>query len=79
MTVDAPEARVAGKFPIMLRSLAWAMENLGVEMVYYGGFGAIARHGHELIGAAAVTRIWADEAEGGSQYHGEAEEPEEEA
>lgn len=40
MTVDAPEVRVAGKIPIMLRSLAWAMENLGVEMVYYGGFGA---------------------------------------
>ncbi|NCD26219.1 MAG: hypothetical protein EOL86_11605 [Deltaproteobacteria bacterium] len=77
MTDAAPEARMAGEIPAMLRSLAWAMEDLGVGMVYYGGLGPLARRGQELVASAAVARIWADEAEAESQYRGEAEEPEE--
>lgn len=47
-------------FPPRLRALADAMEALGADMDYFGGFGAIGVHGRELIGRAAMARGWAD-------------------
>ena len=36
------------------------MNMLGIDMEYYGGFGEIAEHGQELLGAAKIVRNWAD-------------------
>ena len=43
-----------------LRKLYRRMNMLGIDMEYYGGFGEIAEHGQELLGAAKIVRNWAD-------------------
>ncbi len=35
------------------------MEKLGVDMEYYGGFGAMALHGSQMRGAARIAKGWA--------------------
>lgn len=67
--------------PARLRYLAWVMDAIGIDMEYYGGFGPMANRGQDLLRSAAVVRTWADNIEwlSGSQYAGEAEEPEDEA
>lgn len=36
-----------------------AMQQTGERMVYFGGFGPIAAHGREMIGAAKIAHEWA--------------------
>lgn len=36
-----------------------AMQQTGERMVYFGGFGPIAAHGREMIGAAQIAHGWA--------------------
>ena len=38
-----------------------AMQQTGERMVYFGGFGPIAAHGREMIGAAKIAHEWAEE------------------
>lgn len=42
-----------------LRKLSKLMTTLGVAMDYYGGFGEIAQHGREMVGAGEIARGWA--------------------
>ena len=42
-----------------LRRLSTAMVTLGVAMDYHGGFGEVAEHGRELVGAGETCRNWA--------------------
>jgi hypothetical protein len=35
------------------------MRLIGVDMEYYGGFGPLAEHGRQLIGAAKIAESWA--------------------
>lgn len=44
-----------------LERLARRMDKVGVEMVYWGERGELGRHGHELLGAAAMASGWAKE------------------
>ncbi len=42
--------------------LAEHMKDIGVSMEYYGGFDRLmAMHSEELMGAAEIVTIWADE------------------
>lgn len=41
-----------------------AMQQTGERMVYFGGFGPIAAHGREMIGAAKIAHGWARRIEG---------------
>lgn len=43
-----------------LDALSEQMLNIGAEMAYFGGFEEMAKHGKELVGAAACTKSWAD-------------------
>jgi hypothetical protein len=36
------------------------MIDLGAEMDYFGGFGEIAGHGRDLVGAGHCAQSWAD-------------------
>jgi hypothetical protein len=43
-----------------LRKLSAEMIDLGAEMDYFGGFGEIAGHGRDLVGAGHCAQTWAD-------------------
>jgi hypothetical protein len=43
-----------------LRKLSAEMIDLGAEMDYFGGFGEIAGHGRDLVGAGHCAQSWAD-------------------
>ena len=45
--------------PDELDALAHQMRAVGAKMEYYGGFGEMAEHGKELLGAANTARGWA--------------------
>ena len=44
---------------VRLMALSQVMAELASDMEYVGGFGAIAAHGIELAGAAAIAKTWA--------------------
>lgn len=44
-----------------------AMQQTGERMVYFGGFGPIAAHGREMIGAAKIAQGWAKQINGGAK------------
>lgn len=44
-----------------LRVLADAMDEVAVELDYYGGFAEWSQHGREIAGAGNIARGWADE------------------
>ncbi len=46
-----------------LCGMAEEMEELAVDMDYYGGSAEWAKHFHELMGAAGMARQWAGEIE----------------
>ena len=46
-----------------LRKLADEMDDISVDMDYYGGLAAWAQHGREIAGAGKIAREWADEIE----------------
>lgn len=46
-----------------IRKVSEQMRDLGVNMDYYGGFGVIAQHGREMVGAANIAEGWAKELE----------------
>jgi hypothetical protein len=39
------------------------MDDIAVEMVYYGGFSEWAQHSREIAGAGTIARQWAGEIE----------------
>lgn len=43
-----------------IQALAILMDEVGQRMCWHGGFGPLARHGHQLIVAAQVARGWVD-------------------
>ena len=51
----------AEKLAEKLEKLAKKMMDVGAEMEYYGGFGEMAIHGRELIGAGRIARSWVKE------------------
>lgn len=46
---------------IKLRLLASAMDDVAVDLDYYGGFAKWSEHGREMSNAGNITRQWADE------------------
>jgi hypothetical protein len=46
-----------------LRRLADEMDDIAVEMAYYGGFSEWAQHGIKIAGAGTIARQWAGEIE----------------
>ena len=44
-----------------LRKLAAEMDDIAVDMDYYGGLAAWAQHGREIAGAGKIAREWAAE------------------
>lgn len=48
---------------IRLRLLADEMETLGADLDYYGGLAEWAKHGREMVGAAEIARVWAEQIE----------------
>lgn len=46
-----------------LRKLADEMNDIAVQMDYYGGFAEWSRHGREISGAGKIARQWAEEIE----------------
>lgn len=46
-----------------LRKLADEMDDISVDMDYYGGLAEWAQHGREIAGAGKIAREWADEIE----------------
>lgn len=62
--MGAPRARAsAGSLVARLRWLAGHMSCIGADMQYYGGFGPLAEHGGQLLGAAKIAASWAKELE----------------
>jgi hypothetical protein len=46
-----------------LRKLADEMDDISVDMDYYGGLAEWAQHGREIAGAGKIALEWADEIE----------------
>lgn len=46
-----------------LRKLADEMDDVSVDMDYYGGLAEWAQHGREIAGAGKIAREWAEEIE----------------
>jgi hypothetical protein len=46
-----------------LRKLATEMDDIAVDMDYYGGLAEWAQHGREIAGAGKIARGWAEEIE----------------
>lgn len=44
-----------------LLKLSYQMQDISVNMSYYGGFAPWAEHGVELMGAASVVKQWSSE------------------
>lgn len=44
-----------------LRILADAMDEVAVDLDYYGGFAGWSEHGRQMAGAGNIARQWADE------------------
>jgi len=44
-----------------LEKLAKEMQQVGVELEYYGGFSPVAQHGREMQGAARIALLWVTE------------------